>query len=170
LVCMLQISPWQLVSLRRTLQRHSCEYLLAPHHAACVQHISTLYIALVTSITLGITIVKMVVLSGWMSSRSCCCEASLYLGADLLPVILYCSDNCTRTLPAAQTSCRLCWNIASLQQCADLANHCRSRLQWGAADWPQEGRPDSKGGLLGGEVMLRLDLMPAFQVHLQYCC
>lgn len=73
------------------------------------------------------------------------------------------------TLPAAQTSCRLFWDMASVQR-ADLADHCRSRLQWGAADWPQEGRADSKGALLGGEVMLRLDLMPAFQVHLHNCC
>lgn len=60
--------------------------------------------------------------------------------------------------------------MAFVYWCADVANYCRSRLQWGAADWPQEGRPDSKGGLLGGEVMLRLDLMPAFQVHLHNCC
>lgn len=170
LVCMLQINLWQLVRLRRTLQRHSCEHLLAPHHAASVQHMSTLYVALVNSITPSITIVKMVILSGWMSPGSCCCKASLYLGADLPPVILKCCANCMITLPAAQTACRLCWDMALVQWCADVANHCRSRLQWGAADWPQEGRPDSKGGLLGGEVMLRLDLMPAFQVHLHNCC
>ena len=48
--------------------------------------------------------------------------------------------------------------------CQNSKVNCRSRLQWGAADWPQEGRPDSRGALLGGEVILRLDLISAFQV------
>lgn len=136
-----------------------------------MQHISTLYVALNTRITNSTTIVKMVVPSGWMPSGSCSCKASLYFSADLQPGILYyCCGNCMTTVPAAQTPCRLCWDMAFVQWCADVANHRRSRLQWGAADWPQEGRPDCKGGLLGGEVMLRLDLMPAFQVHLHNCC
>ena len=66
LVCVLQINLWQLVSLRRTQPKHSCEHLLAPHHAACVQHTSTLNIVLVTSMTPRITVVKMVVPAGWM--------------------------------------------------------------------------------------------------------
>lgn len=77
LVCMLQTNPWQLVSLMKTLQRHSCEHLLAPHHAACMQHISTCYFALITSITLSCTMAKIVVSSDWMLSASYFCEASL---------------------------------------------------------------------------------------------
>ncbi|KAA6422788.1 MAG: hypothetical protein FRX49_07323 [Trebouxia sp. A1-2] len=56
-------------------------------------------------------------------------------------------------------------SLAAGQLDENPAEALMSRLQWGAADWPQEGRPDSKGGLLGGEVMLRLDLMPAFQEY-----
>lgn len=40
----------------------------------------------------------------------------------------------------------------------------RSRLQWAAEDWPELGRPDTRGGVLGGQVMMRLDLLNAFQV------
>ncbi|KAL0048183.1 hypothetical protein WJX82_009442 [Trebouxia sp. C0006] len=56
-------------------------------------------------------------------------------------------------------------SLAASQLEENPAEALMSRLQWGAADWPQEGRPDCKGGLLGGEVMLRLDLMPAFQEY-----
>ena len=42
----------------------------------------------------------------------------------------------------------------------------RSRLQWAAEDWPQLGRPDSRGGVLGGQVMMRLDLLNPFQVNI----
>ncbi|KAL0018560.1 hypothetical protein WJX77_004866 [Trebouxia sp. C0004] len=56
-------------------------------------------------------------------------------------------------------------SLAASQAEEHPAEALMSRLQWGAADWPQEGRPDSKGGLLGGEVMLRLDLMSAFQEY-----
>lgn len=41
----------------------------------------------------------------------------------------------------------------------------RARLQWASADWPEGGRFDSKGSLLGGQILLRLDLISAFQVR-----
>lgn len=42
----------------------------------------------------------------------------------------------------------------------------RSRLQWAAEDWPELGSPDTRGGVLGGQVMMRLDLLNPFQVDI----
>ena len=46
----------------------------------------------------------------------------------------------------------------------------RARLQWASADWPAGGRFDSKGTLLGGQVLLRLDLISAFEVRCNLFC
>lgn len=47
---------------------------------------------------------------------------------------------------------------------------CREQLQWSASDWPADGRPDARGGIVGGKVLVRLELLTPLQVCYQHTC
>ena len=44
---------------------------------------------------------------------------------------------------------------------------CRLRLQWSREEWNAEGLPDSRGGLIGGQLLVRADLLGPLDESLQ---
>lgn len=40
---------------------------------------------------------------------------------------------------------------------------CRLRLQYAREEWGGDGQPDSKGGVIGGQLLMRVDLMGSME-------
>lgn len=43
---------------------------------------------------------------------------------------------------------------------------CRLRLNYSREDWGANGQPDSKGGLIGGQILVRVDLIGPIEAAL----
>ncbi len=53
-----------------------------------------------------------------------------------------------------------CSGVADIKS---LGSVCRLRLQYAREEWGSEGQPDSKGGVIGGQLLMRVDLMGSME-------